>query len=332
LIRLIFLRTGSPNKKQEGGMAELQTLRRKDILGLEEMSAEEITLILDTARSMREIMQRKIKKVPTLRGRSVLNLFYEPSTRTKASFELAQKYMSADSVSVAGTSSSLVKGETLKDTVRNVEVMGVECVIMRHPVSGSAQYLARNIEASVINAGDGMHEHPTQGLLDMFTILEKKGRLEKLKVVIVGDIRHSRVARSNMWGLRKMGADVVVCGPPTLMPPDLNVFGVTYHNRLEEAVESADVVMALRLQKERQEAGLFPSLREYAKIYGLTEERIQGAREDVLIMHPGPMNRGVEISSELADGRRSVVLEQVTGGVAVRMALLYLLLGGVKEE
>jgi aspartate carbamoyltransferase catalytic subunit len=313
-------------------MAELQTLRRKDILGLEEMSAEEITLILDTARSMREIMQRKIKKVPTLRGRSVLNLFYEPSTRTKASFELAQKYMSADSVSVAGTSSSLVKGETLKDTVRNVEVMGVECVIMRHPVSGSAQYLARNIEASVINAGDGMHEHPTQGLLDMFTILEKKGRLEKLKVVIVGDIRHSRVARSNMWGLRKMGADVVVCGPPTLMPPDLNVFGVTYHNRLEEAVESADVVMALRLQKERQEAGLFPSLREYAKIYGLTEERIQGAREDVLIMHPGPMNRGVEISSELADGRRSVVLEQVTGGVAVRMALLYLLLGGVKEE
>jgi aspartate carbamoyltransferase catalytic subunit len=313
-------------------MAELQTLRRKDILGLEEMSAEEITLILDTARSMREIMQRKIKKVPTLRGRSVLNLFYEPSTRTKASFELAQKYMSADSVSVAGTSSSLVKGETLKDTVRNVEVMGVECVIMRHPVSGSAQYLASNIEASVINAGDGMHEHPTQGLLDMFTILEKKGRLEKLKVVIVGDIRHSRVARSNMWGLRKMGADVVVCGPPTLMPPDLNVFGVTYHNRLEEAVESADVVMALRLQKERQEAGLFPSLREYAKIYGLTEERIQGAREDVLIMHPGPMNRGVEISSELADGRRSVVLEQVTGGVAVRMALLYLLLGGVKEE
>lgn len=310
----------------------MQNIRRKDILGLEEMSAEEITLILDTARSMREIMQRKIKKVPTLRGRSVLNLFYEPSTRTKASFELAQKYMSADSVSVAGTSSSLVKGETLKDTVRNVEVMGVECVIMRHPVSGSAHYLARNVDASVINAGDGMHEHPTQGLLDMFTILENKGRLEKLKVVIVGDIRHSRVARSNMWGLRKMGADVVVCGPPTLMPPDLNVFGVTYHNRLEEAVESADVVMALRLQKERQEAGLFPSLREYADVYGLAEERLERAKEDVLIMHPGPMNRGVEISSELADGHRSVVLEQVTGGVAVRMALLYLLLGGIKEE
>ena len=310
----------------------MQALRRKDILGLEEMSAEEITLILETARSMKEIMQRKIKKVPTLRGRSVLNLFYEPSTRTKASFELAQKYMSADSVSVAGTSSSLVKGETLKDTVRNVEIMGVECVIMRHPVSGSSQYLARNVEASVINAGDGMHEHPTQGLLDMFTILEKKGRLEELKVVIVGDIRHSRVARSNIWGLQKMGAEVVVAGPPTLMPPDLDVFKVSAFSRVEEAVENADVIMALRLQKERQECGLFPSLREYAELYGLTAPRIAGAREDVLIMHPGPMNRGVEISSDLADGPHSVVLEQVAGGVAVRMALLYLLLGGTKEE
>lgn len=310
----------------------MQALRRKDVLGLEEMSAEEITLILETARSMRKIMQRKIKKVPTLRGRSVLNLFYEPSTRTKASFELAQKYMSADSVSVAGTSSSLVKGETLKDTVRNVEVMGVECVIMRHPVSGSSQYLARNVEASVINAGDGMHEHPTQGLLDMFTILEKKGRLEELKVVIVGDIRHSRVARSNIWGLQKMGAEVVVAGPPTLMPPDIGAFGVKAFTRIEEAVENADVIMALRLQKERQEGGLFPSLREYAEIYGLTAPRIVRAKEDVLIMHPGPMNRGVEISSDLADGPHSVILEQVTGGVAVRMALLYLLLGGTKEE
>lgn len=310
----------------------MQKLRRKDILSLEEMSAEEITLILDTARSMREIIQRKIKKVPTLRGRSVLNLFYEPSTRTKASFELAQKYMSADSVSVAGTSSSLVKGETLKDTVRNVEVMGVECVIIRHPVSGSAHYLAGNIEASVINAGDGMHEHPTQGLLDMFTIMEKKGRLENLKVVIVGDIRHSRVARSNMWGLSKMGAEVSVCGPPTLMPPDLDPFGVSYYDQLEEAVEDADVVMALRLQKERQAAGLFPSMREYAELYGLSELRIKKAKKEVMIMHPGPINRGVEISSELADGRRSVVLDQVTGGVAVRMALLYLLMGGTKEE
>ncbi len=309
----------------------MQTLRRKDILGLEEISAEEITLILETARSMREIMQRKIKKVPTLRGRSVLNLFYEPSTRTKASFELAQKYMSSDSVSVAGTSSSLVKGETLKDTVRNVEIMGIECVIMRHPVSGSSHYLARNVEASVINAGDGMHEHPTQGLLDMFTITEKKGRLEELKVAIVGDIRHSRVARSNLWGLQKMGAEVVVVGPPTLMPPDLEVFGVKHFTDIEEAVENADVVMALRLQKERQESGLFPSMREYAELYGVTPKRITRAKEDLLIMHPGPMNRGIEISSELADGPQSVVLEQAASGVAVRMALLYLLLGGTKE-
>jgi len=310
----------------------VQNLRRKDILGLEEMSAEEITLILETARSMREIMQRKIKKVPTLRGRSVLNLFYEPSTRTKASFELAQKYMSADSVSVAGTSSSLVKGETLKDTVRNIEVMGIECVIMRHPVSGSASYLARNLEANVINAGDGMHEHPTQGLLDMFTILDKKGRLEKLKVTIVGDIRHSRVARSNIWGLKKMGAEVAVSGPPTLMPPDMEDFEIKFEPCLDDAIEGADVVMALRLQKERQEGGLFPTLREYAELYGLNSRRVEKANEDALIMHPGPINRGVEISSELADGPRSVVLDQVTSGVAVRMAILYLLLGGTKEE
>ncbi len=309
----------------------MQTLRRKDILGLEEMSAEEITLILETARSMREIMQRKIKKVPTLRGRSVLNLFYEPSTRTKASFELAQKYMSSDAVSVAGTSSSLVKGETLKDTVRNVEVMGVECVIMRHPVSGSAHYLARNVEASVINAGDGMHEHPTQGLLDMFTIFENKGRLEELKVVIVGDIRHSRVARSNLWGLQKMGAEVAVAGPPTLMPPDLDVFGVKHFTSIEEAVADADVVMALRLQKERQESGFFPSMREYAETYGLNARRLEHTKEDLLIMHPGPINRGIELSSDLADGPRSVIMDQVAAGVAVRMALLYLLLGGTKE-
>lgn len=309
----------------------MQMLRRKDILGLEEISAEEITLILETARSMIEILQRKIKKVPTLRGRSILNLFYEPSTRTKASFELAQKYLSADSVSVAGTSSSLVKGETLKDTVRNVEAMGVECVVMRHPVSGSAQYLAQNVEAAVINAGDGMHEHPTQGLLDLFTIREKKGRLEELKVAIVGDIRHSRVARSNIWGLKKMGAEVVAAGPATLMPPDLEIFGVKYYQRLDEALENADVVMALRLQKERQESGLFPSLREYAELYGLNS-KIIAAAGDPLIMHPGPINRGIELSSELADSAQSVIFEQVTGGVAVRMALLYLLLGGGKEE
>ncbi len=310
----------------------MQTLRRKDILGLEEMSAEEITLILETARSMREIMQRHIKKVPTLRGRSMINLFYEPSTRTKASFELAQKYMSSDPINVAGTSSSLVKGETLKDTVRNLEMMNIDCVVMRHPVSGSAHYLARNVEISVVNAGDGMHEHPTQGLLDMFTILDKKGRLEKLKVTIVGDIRHSRVARSNIWGLKKMGAEVVVSGPTTLMPPDMEDFEIRFEPSLDDAIEGADVVMALRLQKERQEGGLFPTLREYAELYGLNSRRVEKANEDALIMHPGPINRGIEISSELADGPRSVVLDQVTSGVAVRMAILYLLLGGTKEE
>ncbi len=310
----------------------MQTLRRKDILGLEEMSAEEITLILETARSMREIMQRHIKKVPTWRGRSMINLFYEPSTRTKASFELAQKYMSSDPINVAGTSSSLVKGETLKDTVRNLEMMNIDCVVMRHPVSGSAHYLARNVEISVVNAGDGMHEHPTQGLLDMFTILDKKGRLEKLKVTIVGDIRHSRVARSNIWGLKKMGAEVVVSGPTTLMPPDMEDFEIRFEPSLDDAIEGADVVMALRLQKERQEGGLFPTLREYAELYGLNSRRVEKANEDALIMHPGPINRGIEISSELADGPRSVVLDQVTSGVAVRMAILYLLLGGTKEE
>jgi len=310
----------------------VQTLRRKDILGLEEMSAEEITLILETSRSMREIMQRHIKKVPTLRGRSMINLFYEPSTRTKASFELAQKYMSSDPINVAGTSSSLVKGETLKDTVRNLEMMNIDCVVMRHPVSGSAHYLARNVDISVVNAGDGMHEHPTQGLLDMFTILDKKGRLEKLKVTIVGDIRHSRVARSNIWGLKKMGAEVVVSGPPTLMPPDMEDFEIRFEPSLDDAIEGADVVMALRLQKERQEGGLFPTLREYAELYGLNSRRVEKTNEDALIMHPGPINRGIEISSELADGPRSVVLDQVTSGVAVRMAILYLLLGGTKEE
>lgn len=309
----------------------MHSLRRKDFLGLEEMSAEEINLILETASSMHQIIRRKIKKVPTLRGRSVLNLFYEPSTRTKASFELAQKYMSADAVSVSGATSSLVKGETLKDTVRNVEAMGVECVIMRHPVSGAAHYLARNIKSSVINAGDGMHEHPTQGLLDLYTILQHKGAVEGLKVAIVGDIRHSRVARSNIWGLKKLGAEVVVAGPPTLMPVDLDVFGVKAFSVIEEAVEAADVVMALRLQKERQENALFPSLREYAELYGLNKERLAGARVDVLIMHPGPITRGIEISTELADGPGSIILEQVTSGVAVRMALFYLLLGGKKE-
>ena len=309
-----------------------QALRRKDILDLESITPEEITLILDTARSMKEIIQRRIKKVPTLRGTPLLNLFYEASTRTAASFELAAKYMSADPINVKAGSSSLVKGETLKDTARNVEAMGIECLVMRHPVAGAPHFLAQHLEASVINAGDGMHEHPTQGLLDMFTIREHKGRLEGLRVAILGDIRHSRVARSNIWGLTKMGAQVALGAPATLLPPSAEGFDVEVFTTVEEAVEGADVVMALRLQKERQEQGFFPSLREYSELYGLTPERASGAKEDALIMHPGPMNRGIEISSRLADGPRSIILEQVTGGVAIRMALLYLLLGGGKEE
>ncbi len=308
------------------------SLRRKDILGLEGMNSEEITLILDTARSMKEIIERRIKKVPTLRGTPILSLFYEPSTRTSASFDLAAKYMSADAVSIKADSSSLVKGETLKDTARNVEAMGIECVVMRHPVSGAPHYLAQQLEASVINAGDGMHEHPTQGLLDMFTIREHKGRLEGLKVAILGDIRHSRVARSNIWGLATMGATVTLGAPRTLLPPSIEGFPAGACTSVEEAVEGADVVMALRLQKERQDQGFFPSLREYAGLWGLTPERLGGAKDDAIIMHPGPMNRGVEIASSVADGPRSVVLEQVTSGVAVRMALLYLLLGGGREQ
>ena len=305
----------------------MHSLPRKDLLSIEELSAEEINLILETARSMHQIVKRKIKKVPTLRGHSVLNLFYEPSTRTKASFELAQKYMSADSISVNSSSSSLAKGETLKDTVRNVEAMGVECLVLRHPVSGAAHYLARNVQAAVINAGDGMHEHPTQGLLDLYTILQHKGTLNGLKVAIIGDVRHSRVARSNIWGLKKMGAAVVVAGPKTLMPPDLAGFGIKAFDRVEGALKDADVVMALRLQEERQESTLLPSLREYAELYGLNRKRLQAASPAVLLMHPGPVRRGIEITSELADGPASVILEQVTSGVAVRMALLYLLLG-----
>ena len=305
----------------------MHSLPRKDLLSIEELSAEEINLILETARSMHQIVKRKIKKVPTLRGHSVLNLFYEPSTRTKASFELAQKYMSADSISVNSSSSSLAKGETLKDTVRNVEAMGVERLVLRHPVSGAAHYLARNVQAAVINAGDGMHEHPTQGLLDLYTILQHKGTLNGLKVAIIGDVRHSRVARSNIWGLKKMGAAVVVAGPKTLMPPDLAGFGIKAFDRVEGALKDADVVMALRLQEERQESTLLPSLREYAELYGLNRKRLQAASPAVLLMHPGPVRRGIEITSELADGPASVILEQVTSGVAVRMALLYLLLG-----
>lgn len=303
-------------------------LRRKDILGLQEMAREEIDLILNTADALKEITQRQIKKVPTLRGRQCLTLFYENSTRTAKSFELAAKYLSADMTSISVATSSVQKGETLKDTARNLEAMGIELVIMRHPAGGAPHFLAQRVSASVINAGDGMHEHPTQGLLDMLTIRQRKGTLQGLKVAIIGDIYHSRVARSNIYGLTKYGAEVWVAGPATLMPPGIEALGVKRTTRVEEALEGADVVNVLRLQLERQEKGLFPTKEEYHKYWGVSEERLKLAKPDALLMHPGPMNRGVEITTEVADGNQSVILDQVTNGVAIRMALLYLLLGG----
>lgn len=303
-------------------------LKRKDILGLQEMSAEEIDLILNTADSMKDIIGRTIKKVPTLRGRTMMNLFYEPSTRTRTSFEMAGKYLSADVSSIAAQTSSVTKGETLKDTARNIEVMGVEVIVMRHPVAGAPHFLAKRVRASVVNAGDGMHEHPTQGLLDMLTIRQRKGGFKGLRVAIIGDIYHSRVARSNIWGLTKMGAEVSVAGPSTLIPPDIEALGVKAYTRVEEAVEGADVVNVLRLQLERQQRSLFPTIREYSRLFGINSQRLAFAKPDVLLMHPGPMNRGVEITTEVADGDQSVILEQVTNGVAVRMAVLFLLLGG----
>ena len=304
------------------------TLARKDILGLRGMSREEIALILDTAASMLEIVDRDIKKVPTLRGKSVLTLFYEPSTRTRSSFELAAKYLSADTLSISTQTSSVQKGETLLDTARNIEVMGVDTVVIRHSASGAPHFLARYLKAHVINAGDGMNEHPTQGLLDMFTIKTHLGRLEGLRVLIAGDILHSRVARSNIWGLLTMGARVAVAGPATLLPPGIGALGVDVYTDLDLALRHADVVNVLRLQLERQKKGLFASAREYNEFWGLTPERLRTAKPDLLVLHPGPMNRGVEISSEVADGPQAVILEQVKNGVAVRMAILYLLMGG----
>ncbi len=300
---------------------------RKDLLGLEELTAEEIAAVLDTAEAFRNILDRPIKKVPTLRGKTVANLFYEPSTRTRISFELAEKRLSADSISFSTSTSSVVKGESLKDTVRNIEAMRVDFVVMRHGASGAPHFLARNVRASVINAGDGQHEHPTQGLLDMFTMRRKLGTLAGIKVAIVGDLMHSRVARSNIWGLTKMGAEVRVCGPATLTPREIERMGVTWTWRVEEALEDVDVVNILRVQKERQSANLLPSMREYALYFGVTRERLRAAKPDVMIMHPGPMNRGVEIAQDVAEDPRNVILDQVTNGVAVRMAVLYLLNG-----
>ena len=306
-------------------------LKSRHLLGIEPLDPSEIELILDTAEGFAGILNREIKKVPTLRGRTVVNFFVEPSTRTRSSFELAEKRLSADSLNFSSGSSSLVKGETLLDTLRNLEAMSPDFIVMRHAEAGAPHFLARYARASIVNAGDGAHEHPTQALLDAFTIRQRKGRLAGLRVAIVGDILHSRVARSNVFLLAKMGAEVVVCGPPTLLPPGIEGLGAKATWRMEEAVEGADVVMMLRIQLERMRGGYFPTLREYAAFYGLTVERMARAAKDAIVMHPGPINRGVEIMGDVADGAASVILDQVTNGVAVRMAVLYLLAGGERE-
>jgi aspartate carbamoyltransferase catalytic subunit len=287
-------------------------LNQKDLLGLEELSSDDIGLILDTAEPFKEISERRIKKVPVLRGNTIVNLFFEPSTRTRISFEFAEKRLSADTTYISQDMSSVVKGETLVDTARNLEAMKIDMVVIRHNASGAAKFLAERIDSKVINAGDGFHEHPTQGLLDMLTIRDKLKRIKGLRVVIVGDILHSRVARSNIWGLTKLGAHVSVCGPPTMIPPGIEELGVTIFSHIEEAIENADVVNVLRIQLERQQANLFPSLREYNKLFGISNERLEKAGGDILILHPGPMNRGVEIDSDVADGDHAVILEQVT--------------------
>ncbi|NQU73611.1 MAG: aspartate carbamoyltransferase catalytic subunit [Candidatus Omnitrophica bacterium] len=298
---------------------------RKDLLGLEDLSKEEIELILNTAESFKEVSERPVKKVPALRGKTVVNLFFESSTRTRTSFELAAKRLSADIVNIAIQASSVSKGETFKDTAKNIEAMKINIIIMRHSASGAPHMLARVVKSSVINAGDGSHEHPTQALLDMFTIKQRKGKIKGLKVSIIGDITHSRVARSNIWGLKKLGAEVTVCGPKTLIPLGIEKLGVKVTYSLKEALDDADAVNILRIQHERQQSGLFPSLREYVNKFGINRDTLQYAKKDLIIMHPGPINRGVELTSEVADGPYSVILDQVTNGIAVRMAVLYLI-------
>jgi aspartate carbamoyltransferase catalytic subunit len=310
----------------------MTTWRRKNLLGIEELSPEEITLVLDTAEAMKEIGSRTVKKVPALRGKTVVNLFFEPSTRTRTSFEIAEKRLSADTLNVAIGTSSVVKGETLADTALNLEAMNPDMIVLRHSSSGACHLLSRICRSAIINAGDGLHEHPTQALLDALTIRERKKTLAGLKVAIIGDLLHSRVLRSNIHLLTKMGADVWVCGPPTLIPADIRRFGVHATSNVEDAVRDADVVMLLRIQLERMEGAYFPSLREYFNVFGMTEARLKAAKPDVMIMHPGPMNRGVEIASEVADGPYSVILDQVSNGVAVRMAVLYLLAGPLRSD
>ena len=302
----------------------------RHLLGIERLEPAAIQVVLDTADGLKEILDRPIKKVPTLRGKTVINLFYEASTRTRSSFEIAERVLSADSLSIATATSSAQKGETLLDTAKNLEAMNPDLMVIRHASSGAPHFLARHCRFAVVNAGDGAHEHPTQALLDALTLRQRKGRLKGLRVAIVGDILHSRVARSNLWLLSKMGAQAVLCGPPTLIPPGIEALAPVTH-RIEEAIEGADAVMMLRLQLERMAGGFFPTIREYHARFGLTGERMKRAKKDVLILHPGPVNRGVEIASEVADGPYSVILDQVTNGVAVRMAILYLLLGGAGE-
>jgi aspartate carbamoyltransferase catalytic subunit len=304
---------------------------KKDLLGIADLSSDEINLILDTSEAMREIGQRPIKKVPTLRGKTVVNLFFEPSTRTRTSFEIAEKRLSADTLNIAVATSSVLKGETLADTAMNIEAMAPDIIVLRHTSSGACHLLARICKSRIINAGDGMHEHPTQALLDAFTIREHKKRIEGLKVAVVGDLLHSRVLRSNVLLLTKLGADVWLSGPPTMVPTGIQRLGVRVSTSVDEAVEGADVIMMLRIQQERMQGAFFPSIREYFTVFGMTVERVKRARPDVIIMHPGPMNRGVEIASDVADGPYSVILEQVANGVAVRMAVLYLLAGGPEQ-
>ena len=309
------------------------SLRGKNVLGLEDFSPEEIRLVLDTAKEMKNIIHRDIKKVPTLRGKSIVTLFYEPSTRTRTSFELAGKYLGADVVNITAGSSSIVKGESLRDTLYTIEAMGVDAIVMRHKAEGAAEYASRVVSPVILNAGDGAHAHPSQGLLNLFTLLQHKGHLEGLKVAILGDILHSRVARSDIWGMRRMGIEVHLAGPGTMLPrflaeePDIFV-----HERVEDAIRDADAINVLRIQLERQKAGLFPSKREYARLYGINNARLALAKKDVLILHPGPMNKGLEISPEVAYGDHSAIQEQVQNGVAVRMALLALVLMGGKAQ
>jgi len=313
-------------------MNKVKTLNRKDLLGLKDVSLEEIELIFKTAEGMREVFSRPIRRVPALVGKSIVSLFYEASTRTRTSFDMAAKMLSASTTNISAATSSIVKGETLLDTAKNLEVMGADAIIIRHSMAGAPQLVASHVKASVINAGDGFNEHPTQGLLDIFTMREKKGNLKGKRILIVGDIAHSRVARSNIWGLEKFGAKVTVVGPPTLLPKDIEKMGVNVSSNLDKEIREADIINVLRIQLERQGKSLFPSIDEYIKLFGINMERLKYAKKDVIIMHPGPINRGIELSSDVADGPYNVILDQVTNGVAIRMAILFLLLGGKAED